>query len=148
MLSAELAGYGRAKYPTSISQESGAAKVNHSKKIVRKPFLCLALFSMLFATPVGATQVWHSGKITQIYPMGNGDVVLIFDTDSPSCTSNANTDYYYIRVGEGNVTQDGLENMLAIALTAATADLAVTINFDDATSSCFVNRLLAIFSSP
>lgn len=120
--------------------------MNHSIRTARKPFLLLAVMSTLLSMPVNAASVWHSGKVNQVYPTGNGDVVLVFDTDSASCTNGSNPKYYYIRVGVDGVTQDGLENMLAVALTAATTDRTVTINFDDSSTGCFINRLSVNFS--
>ena len=73
--------------------------------------------------------------------------VMTFETESPTCGQSAAEKYYYITVGENSVTQKALENMLAVALTAATTDRAVAINFDDATARCYINRLHVRFDS-
>ncbi len=98
-------------------------------------------------TPAKAAPIWHSAKVATIYPMGNGDVVLTFDNDAPTCTNASNPKYYYMRVGANGMTQEGLENMLAVALTAANSGQTVTINFDDSSTGCFINRLYVSFSS-
>ena len=109
-----------------------------------KLLCCLVILAL--AVDSQAANVWHVSTIKSIYPQGNGTtVVLIFDTDSPSC-ANANTpNYYYIAVGQNGVTAEGLRNMYAAALAAAAAGLSVTINFDDGTTGCYINRLLVAY---
>lgn len=106
-----------------------------------------ALLVLICATSLAnASPTWHSGKIKWIYPNGAGvDTVLVFDVDSPSCTSTSTPDYYYIRVGANGVTADGAKNMLAVVLAAAAADLTVSINFDSSSTECVINRLYAVY---
>ena len=107
--------------------------------------LCVALVVAILNVPATAASVWHVAKIVYIYPQGSGDVVLTFETDAPTCTNVNTPKYCYIRVGENGVTREGLENMLAVALTVATTGRAVTINFDDAGDGCFIGRLIVSF---
>lgn len=100
------------------------------------------VYASAFAAPT-----WHTSTIRTIYPNANGDVVITFNTDAPTCTSATTPDYYYVRVGENGMTLDGLKQILAVALTAATTRSDVTINFEDASSGCFVNRLFVNFAS-
>lgn len=89
---------------------------------------------------------WHTGvKIKMVYPLSGGDFVLTFDQDNPSCTSDSSPDYYRVSVGQNGVTAEGADKMYAAALTAASSGKTVNINFDDATSGCYVNRLEVIF---
>ena len=111
------------------------------KKLMVTLALALACCAQAFA---GA--VWHSSTVRNIYPLANGDVVIVFDTDAPTCTNASSPKYHYVRVGENGMTKDGLKNILATALAAASMGKTVTINFDDATSGCFVNRLSVAFN--
>jgi hypothetical protein len=44
--------------------------------------------------------------------------------------------------GQNGVTAEGVKAMLATSLLAYALQKPLQINYDDATSSCFVNRLL------
>ena len=116
-----------------------------SKSTRQFQILFAALAATIFCSPASAAPIWHVAKIVYIYPQGNGDVVLTFESDAPTCTNVNSPKYYYIRVGENGVTQEGLENMLAVALAAATTDRAVTISFDDSADGCFIGRLIVPF---
>lgn len=88
-----------------------------------------------------AAEVWHTSTLKRIYPLANGSIVLQFDSESASCTATTNPKYYNIVVGQNGVTTDGLRNMLAVALTAFSTGRSISIAFDDASPSCYVNRL-------
>lgn len=114
----------------------------------RRPFVMIfTIAAALIAGTVSAAPVWHNSKIKWIYPLGSGAVILTLEIESPTCNPGATTNYYHIKVGENGVTQEGLENMLAVALTAATTGRVVSINFDDATTHCYINRLYVRFDS-
>lgn len=115
------------------------------KAIHQLRVLCAVLVAVVFCVPAGAASVWRAAKIAYIYPQGNGGFILTFDSDAPTCTNVNTTKYYYIRVGANGVTQEGLENMLAVALAAATTDRAVTINSDDSADGCVIGRLIVPF---
>ena len=106
--------------------------------------MSLLAFLILCAEASGA-QTQFSAKIAGVYPLPSGtEFVLTFDTDSPSCTNASK--YHYVRVGENSITQEGLRNLLAAALTAASAERPVTVWFNDASPNCFVNRLFVRFN--
>ncbi|MDM3869726.1 response regulator receiver protein [Porticoccus sp. W117] len=102
---------------------------------------------MLSITAIAATPTWHNSKIRTIYPLADGRVVLTLENDSAACQNNSSPKYYYIAVGENGVTQEGLNNMLSVALTAATTGREISFNFDADSSGCQINRLSLNFQS-
>lgn len=118
-----------------------------SRSVPRPLVIIIMIAAVLIAGTVSAAPVWHTSKIKWIYPLSSGAVILTFEIESPTCNPGATTNYHLITVGENGVTQEALENMLAVALTAATTGRAVSINFDDATTYCYINRLYVRFDS-
>jgi hypothetical protein len=59
---------------------------------------------------------------------------------------DANTPYkyQYVKVGQNGMTEAGAQKIYAAALTALAAGKAVSVNFDDASDGCYVNRLMVI----
>ena len=47
----------------------------------------------------------------------------------------------YVTVNQNSVTADGAKKMYAIALLAFSTRATLVIAFDDATSSCYINRI-------
>jgi len=107
----------------------------------------LACMLMLFAAFSANAATWHTAKITIIYQLADGRYVLQFDSDSSVCTSNSDPDYYYVAVGYNSVTQEAHKNMLSLAMTAAAVGANVTINYDETSAGCEVNRLFVNFAS-
>ena len=118
-----------------------------SRSVPRPVVMIITIAAVLIAGTVSAAPVWHNSKIKWIYPLSSGAVILALEIESPTCNPGATTNYYHIAVGENGVTQEALENMLAVALTAATTGRVVSINFDDATTHCYINRLYVRFDS-
>ncbi len=104
-------------------------------------FFVAAICLLLVPVMANSADVWHTSKLQSVYPLANGDIVLIFQNDAASCTRPDK--YHYITVGINSVTAEGRDNMFAVALAALTADLSVQVNFDDASNDCNVNRLKA-----
>ncbi|AWF83392.1 response regulator receiver protein [Microbulbifer sp. A4B17] len=96
---------------------------------------------MVLSFPAVAEEVWFTSTVTWIYPHGDGHFVITFADDSPSCTSGINPKYHRVKVGENGVTKEGLNLMFSAALAGAAAGKEVRINFDDSSSSCYINRL-------
>lgn len=88
-----------------------------------------------------AAEVWHTAYVTRVYPQPDGSVRLAFSSDHASCTNNSTPKWHFIVVGQNSVTADGLRAMHSIALTALAMERQVSIAFDDATASCYINRL-------
>jgi hypothetical protein len=103
------------------------------------------LLPLSIAGGLAAAETWHSSTVRWIYPQGDGGLVVAFQTDSPSCTSPATPDYYYVYVGQNGVTAEGFKNILAALLSAAAQGRAVQFAFDNATGACYVNRVLVFY---
>ena len=109
-----------------------------------KRMLSAVCFFFLVSSQAHAA-TWHSSTIKKIYPLGSGSVVLLFETDSPACTNGSK--YYYINVGVNSMTAEGRDALLSVALTAAATGKQVSINFDETSDSCDINRLSVDFGS-
>lgn len=98
---------------------------------------------LLYLTSWGAyaAEVWHTSTIKMLYPLADGSFVLIFDVNAPACT-NGNTDkYHYVTPSQNAMTVEGAKKMYAAAMMAMATEKSVQLAFDDATASCYVNRL-------
>ncbi|GEA11699.1 response regulator receiver protein [Alteromonas sp. KUL49] len=103
--------------------------------------VCL-LTAILASNVAFAENVWHTSTLAKVYPFGDGRLVITFNKDSESCLSTATPQkYHYAKVGENGVTQEGLDMMLATALAAGMSGKSVSINFDNSTEKCYINRL-------
>ena len=102
-----------------------------------------ALLMILRSGSVLATPVWFTSTIKTVYPQGNGDYVLIFNDPSPSCSHAGG--YHLIAPSQNGMSEAGSNKMYALAVTAAALGKTLTINFDDSSSNCYVNRLLVDF---
>lgn len=103
---------------------------------------CLILFLLISVSHSAIAQSkWFGGTIKMVYPLANGDFILIFNNDNPSCTST----YHYTRVGKNGVTKEGIQFLYSAALTAAASGKKVSINFYSSGKQCYVNRLHVTF---
>ncbi|MCW8091130.1 hypothetical protein [Alteromonas sp. ASW11-130] len=101
----------------------------------------LILMLCCLANTVHAQAKWHTSEIAKIYPHADGSFVLTFKTNSPDCTNSVPNKYHYVRAGNNGVNAEGVKGMLSVALTAATLGKPVSVNFDAASSACYINRL-------
>ncbi|MEX2964652.1 response regulator receiver protein [Microbulbifer sp. TYP-18] len=97
------------------------------------------LITALISLPATAQEVGFTSQVTRVYPFGDGSFVITLEASSPSCTSTDN--YYYVKVGENGVTQEGLQLMFSAALAGLASEKQVTVVFDSSSSSCYINRL-------
>ncbi|WP_419227336.1 hypothetical protein [Alteromonas sp. OM2203] len=105
-------------------------------KLVRKTVL---LCSLIFVIPSSfAANTWHTSTIKSIYPVSNGDFIIIFNNSSICSDKNQ---YHRVTVGSNSVKIEGAEKMYSAALAAAAMGKTISINFDSSTSHCFINRL-------
>ena len=108
----------------------------------------VALVAVLILVPLTeamAADVWLHSKIARVYTLSGGGFVLQFEDDAPACTNANSPKYFYVSVGNNGVTQEGMQNLLASALTAASTGVNVSVYFDDSTTSCFINRIIVRF---
>lgn len=90
-----------------------------------------------------AADVWHTSTLKWVYPLADGSFVLTFNVDSSSCASSS-PKYHYVAVGQNSVTEEGARKFYAAAMTALATRMTVQVNFSDASSACYVNRLLVL----
>lgn len=101
--------------------------------------ICFLLALMLLSTPSLAASVWHTSKISHVYPISSGDFIIIFENTSQDCTRSDN--YFYVEANQNGVTPEGRDKMFSTVLSAALAGKEITINFDSSSDKCHVNRL-------
>lgn len=109
---------------------------------------CLSMLTLIvafgYSNIATSAEVIHLSTIKMLYPLADGSFVLIFNADSPSCPNAITPKYYYVSVGNNGVTLEGSKKMYAAAALAMAMNKQVNIAFDNATSSCFINRLTVI----
>ena len=98
-------------------------------------------FVLAIPTVSGAAEAWLTATITAVYPQSDGGVALTFSASSPSCTNGSSPKYHYLYVGYNSVTQPGFKNLFAVVMLAFSLGKVVTVNFDDSTPNCFINRI-------
>ena len=108
----------------------------HNKKLKFFLFFIASLFSI---SAFAAT--WHSSYIRTIYPLANGNFVLIPETPNTQCSGIASNQYFYVQVGINGITEKGIDKIYAAVLAAHIAKKRVSYNFNEASSSCDINRL-------
>ena len=105
---------------------------------ITAPFVASGMLA--FAMSLQAAEAWHGGTLEFVYPLSNGDFVIGFDTSSSACTNPNSPKYMYVAVGQNGVDAEGATKMYAAALTALVAGKTLSVAFDTATTSCYVNR--------
>jgi hypothetical protein len=90
---------------------------------------------------VDAAENWHQDYVRSVYPLSNGDFVVTFTTSPAACLHDSNPKYFFVRVGINGVTSEGVKAMLATALSAFTAGKRLSVAFNDASSTCDINRM-------
>lgn len=86
---------------------------------------------------------WHTSTLHAVYPMADGSFVLRFTTNAPTC-SDSNTPCKYQYVNQNGMTEVGAQKICAAAFVALASGKTVSVNFDDASDGCYVNRLLMV----
>ena len=103
----------------------------------------LLLILTTFSLSAFAENVWHQSTIKTIYPQSDGGFVIIFDSSSLNCSRPDK--YHFVSANQNGVTQEGVNSMLSVVLTAATLNKSIMVYFDKESSSCVVNRLQVEF---
>jgi len=108
-------------------------------------FKSICLFIVLGAlAESAAASTWFTSKIKRVYPLGSGEVVIVFTNNSPACTNN--DQYHRISSGANGMTKEGVDKIYSLALTAASTNKKMTINFDETSSLCYINRAYVVFN--
>jgi len=111
------------------------------KKIWPCCFSMALLSTVLASLPVQAVERGHGSSVQYVYMQANGTFVIGFNSSDSYCGNINNPKYYYAAVGQNGVTAEGINKMYAAALTALVAKKTIYIVYDDATTSCYINRL-------
>lgn len=107
--------------------------------------LILTLVGVLaLASNAAATGWWHTSTVQSVYPAADGRFVLVFTSPHVKCTNPDG--YFTVSPGENGASEAGVKNMYAAALAGAATGNPVSVFFEDATPSCFVNRLSVNFN--
>lgn len=112
-----------------------------------KKFIKFALLgSLLLSCSSFATNRWHTGNITYLYPLGNGTVIIYMDSSNQYCLNSAGTpkQTFYLALDKGptKVTEFGHKNIYSSALTAFATGKKLRVYFDDTTTGCYIDRIL------
>jgi len=91
-----------------------------------------------------AAESWLISTLRAVYPQADGTFVITFDTNAADCTNTATNKYHSVVPGQNGMTDEGAKKLYAAALAALAADKTVQVAFDNATSNCYVNRLLVL----
>jgi len=105
--------------------------------------IALAVVLCLSGGSSSAAEIILTANVLRVHPLADGSIVLMMTADSSSCT-NTSTPYkhYHVKVGQNNVTTDGLRAIQATAMTAFSTGYRLAVYFDDGTTFCYVNRVL------
>ena len=115
-------------------------KANNIRKPSSWAVACMACLP-LFSASAQATEAYLQSTIKVVYPLSEGSFVLKFNQGNSLCLATQNPQYFYVTVGQNGVTAEGSKNILATALAAYATASVVSIAFDTATTSCYINRL-------
>ncbi|MEO8018738.1 MAG: response regulator receiver protein [Pseudomonadota bacterium] len=89
-----------------------------------------------------AAESWYQDNVKTVYPLATGDFVVTFVNSPAACLNTANPKYFHVQVGNNGVTSDGAKGMLATALAAFLSGKRLTVVFNDASTTCDVNRMV------
>lgn len=107
-----------------------------------RSFIALAVF--LIAHGAYASNVLHTSTVKSVYQLADGRFVLIFDADSSLCTNASSPKFYYLGAGYNGMTVEAAKNAYALALIAYAMGKRLQIKFDDASSGCYINTVMAL----
>ena len=108
---------------------------------MKKEVMIVALMAVGAAGQAQAAAAWVQSTVKFVYPQGDGSFVLGFVSDAGTCSNVNSPKYFYVVAGQNGVTADGVKALLATALTAFATGSTLSVAFDDATASCYINRL-------
>ena len=102
------------------------------------------LVSIIFAfSSLVQAAKWHKEYISMVYPLSNGNFVLTFKSFPEECSNSSK--YFYVEVGKNGMTIEGANKVYSLALTAASTNKQLSINYDETSSLCHINRAYIVF---
>jgi hypothetical protein len=105
--------------------------------------ILLASIALLLSSPAFCAYTWHTSNVKRVYPLASGGFVITFATPSPECSRSDN--YHAVSTREGSVTQEGIDAMLSVVLSAGALGKPISVYFDKDSNECFINRLFMNF---
>lgn len=109
-----------------------------------KSVIILIVISMVsFVQMSHATELWTGQKnIKAIQVVSNGGFLIFFNSEVNSACTAAGTDSVYIYPGQvWSVTTEGVQALLAIALSAYHSGDKVTVSYDDGSPNCWSRQI-------
>jgi hypothetical protein len=97
---------------------------------------------LLLAGGEAQAESWHTSKIKNVYPLGDGSFVLIFVDSAAACSNQGK--YHYVSAGAYGVNAEGVKMMMSTALMAHATDKTISIAFDESSPSCYINRFSTV----
>lgn len=109
------------------------------------PVRLTIIVAICLSPAANAVESWHTSTIRWIYPQASGDFIVVFDTNAPDCpNTNTSNKYHYVVVNQNGMTEEGAKKIYAAAMMALAMDKTVYAVFDNATASCYINRLVVM----
>lgn len=91
-----------------------------------------------------AAETWHTSTIKRVYPLAGGSFVTNFDTDAAACAGPSPDKYHHATRSQNGMTVEGAAKIYAAALMTLVTDKTVQVAFGDATTGCYLNRLIVL----
>src|SRR5262245_34756917 len=79
---------------------------------------------------VVVSEQWHAALVKVIYPLDDGSFILVFVTDSTTCTATA-PKYHYVTPGANGMTVEGAKKIFSVAALAVSMNKELQVAFDD-----------------
>jgi hypothetical protein len=102
--------------------------------------------SVAFVLHVGnalGIEVNFTSIVKWVYPLSDGSFVLTFNTtDLTVCPGTVVPDYYHVITGQNGITVEGSKKIYSAAMLAFSLSKPVIVFFDNATTNCYVNRVI------
>lgn len=109
-----------------------------------RTFMIALIAPIVVSTSAMAAESWHTSTIKKVYPQANGTFIVVFDTNASDCPNTNLDKYHYVSPTQNGMTEEGAKKIYAAALLALAMDKTVQVAFDNATSSCHINRMVLI----
>ena len=109
-----------------------------------KKFIILLYLILSSTIPfVASASVWFTSTVKRVYPLANGDFVVLFNDVNTKCVHESG--YHYIEVNRNGITESGRDKMYSAFFVAGSAKNQVKIFFDETSSNCNINRMQVLF---
>jgi hypothetical protein len=76
--------------------------------VVKKLLLKILIIGLLPIMSVSA-DTWFTSQVKIVYPLANGDFVVLFDSPNPSCIHSGG--YHYVELNNNGISESGRDKM-------------------------------------